>query len=155
MERVSDLTKVNVWNGLHLHPLKLFSWKRTDREFEVDWWVISGWWTGERQGSPPQKSARSSIWFTGWQEWESWSKWDWRLRRKNRINAKVIGPVDTTGILGTGVSGVWKNKRNPVWPGARPLVPKRWSALIRKENLRVCIGGEGNKRMRIHEKKDS
>lgn len=81
------------------------------------------------------------------------SKWDWRLRRKNRINAKVIGPVDMTGIFATGVSGVWKNERNPVWPGARPLVPKRWSALVRKENLRVCIGGEGNKRMRLHEKK--
>lgn len=36
MERVSDLTKVTVWNGLHLHPLKLFSWKRTDKELEVD-----------------------------------------------------------------------------------------------------------------------
>lgn len=36
MERVSDLTKVKVWNSLHLHPLKLCSWKRTDREVEVD-----------------------------------------------------------------------------------------------------------------------
>lgn len=50
----------------------------------------------------------------GDREWESWSKWDWRLRRKNRINPKV----GRRGILGTGVSGVGKNERNPVWPGA-------------------------------------
>lgn len=40
------------------------------------------------------------------------SKWNWRLRRKNKIHAKVIGPVGRRRIPGTEVSGVQKNERN-------------------------------------------
>lgn len=65
----------------------------------------------------------------------------------------MIGLVGRRGILEIGTSGAQKRERNSVWPGAISTKEMVSIRVVRKENLKVCMSGDGEKWIRIHEKK--